>query len=323
MNAALEANTAGLWAQLPALTQAVATAHAELAVPHPQANAHLREALAQPASPLPADAWRWAALALGFEVEDAQLLAAARTRQAERLGTTSDPWAIEQWPSHWPDFQPPPAAAHAFAPCPQRLGLYVVAPSADWIARLVEVGVPTVQLRFKSDDPRAVEREVKAAIDAARGSDSLLFINDFWQLAIEHGAYGVHLGQEDVDTADFEAIRQAGLRLGLSTHGYSEMLRAAHWRPSYMALGAVYATNLKVMPTQPQGPARLARYAALMAPHFPLVAIGGIDRQRLNEVLPSGVGSVAAVRALLQAPNLRDEAQAWMQRCPASPSSGL
>jgi thiamine-phosphate pyrophosphorylase len=137
-------------------------------------------------------------------------------------------------------------------------------------------------------------------VQAVQGTGALLFINDHWQAAIEAQAYGVHLGQEDLQTADLNAIRAAGLRLGLSSHGYAEMLRAAAVGPSYVAMGAVYATTLKRMATPPQGPARLGLYARLMHKHA-TVAIGGIDAQRLPDVLASGVGSVAVVRALVAA----------------------
>jgi thiamine-phosphate pyrophosphorylase len=111
----------------------------------------------------------------------------------------------------------------------------------------------------------------------------------------------VHLGQEDLDTADLDAIRVAGLRLGISTHGFAEMLIADRYSPSYIAMGAVFPTTLKRMQTAPQGTARLHRYAHLMR-DYPTVAIGGIDASTLAEVLSSGVGSVAVVRALVAAP---------------------
>ncbi len=203
----------------------------------------------------------------------------------------------------------------AFAPCPQQLGLYAVLPDAAWVARMAEAGVPTLQLRFKSDDRAAVAREVQAAVRAVQGSASLLFINDHWREAIDAGAYGVHLGQEDLEGAreQLHSIRSAGLRLGLSTHGYAELLRAESVGPSYLALGAVYATTLKRMATAPQGPGRLAAYARLMR-HRPLVAIGGIDFARLDEVLPSGVGSIAVVRALVAAQDPAAEARRFMDR---------
>jgi thiamine-phosphate pyrophosphorylase len=162
---------------------------------------------------------------------------------------------------------------------------------------MARAGVPTVQLRFKSEDPVAVQREVQAAVDAVRGTSSLLFINDHWREAIAAGAYGVHLGQEDMDVADFAAIRAAGLRLGLSSHGYAEMVRADTLSPSYIAMGAVYPTTLKRMATAPQGPGRLAAYARLMR-DYPGVGIGGIDAAHLREIKATGVGSLAVVRAI-------------------------
>ena len=249
---------------------------------------------------------------MGFVEDDAQLLALAWMAQAQRTGSF-DPAA---WPDTPQDFGVnTQARADAFAPCPHRLGLYAVLPDAEWVARMAQAGVPTLQLRFKSEDSAAVAREVQAAVRAVQGTDSLLFINDHWREAIDAGAYGVHLGQEDLEGAreHLGSIRAAGLRLGLSTHGYAELLRAESVAPSYLALGAVYATTLKRMATAPQGPGRLAAYARLLK-HRPLVAIGGIDFARLTEVLPSGVGSVAVVRALVAAEDPIAQAQRFMQR---------
>ena len=192
---------------------------------------------------------------------------------------------------------------NAFAPCPQHLGLYAVLPDAAWVGRMARAGVPTLQLRFKSDDESAIKREVTAAVQSVQGTGSLLFINDHWQAAIDAGAYGVHLGQEDIEALrphEVQALRDAGLRLGLSTHGYAEMTRADRHSPSYLALGAVFPTTLKRMATAAQGTGRLQAYAQLMQA-YPLVAIGGIDPSRMPEVLASAVGSVAVVRAIIGA----------------------
>jgi thiamine-phosphate pyrophosphorylase len=238
-----------------------------------------------------------ACIALGFIEIDAECLARAWQAMSERTGQFN--------PAAWPD-QPVDFGmrawprANAFASTPKQLGLYAVLPDAAWVSRMARAGVPTVQLRFKSEDARAVEREVQAAVEAVKGTKSLLFINDHWQAAIAAGAYGVHLGQEDMGIADLAAIRAAGLRLGLSSHGYAEMLQADRFSPSYIAMGAVFPTTLKRMATAPQGTGRLQAYARLMR-DYPLVAIGGIDAVRMKEVLSSGVGSVAVVRALVGA----------------------
>ena len=247
-----------------------------------------------------------AALALHFPAHDA--LCIARAWQPGR----------QDWPTDFARFPrvrhaalaSPDAPPQPFAPCPPDLGLYAVVPSAEWIERLVPLAVPTVQLRFKSDDAAAVKAEVARAAQAAMGRASRLFINDHWRVALDHhaamggdsGIYGIHLGQEDLDEADLDAIRASGLRLGVSTHGYAEMLRVAAIGPSYLALGAIFPTTTKVMPTAPQGMGRFRAYVALMQPVVPaLVGIGGVNGSNLREVLDVGVGSAAVVRAVTEA----------------------
>lgn len=234
---------------------------------------------------------------LGFLEHDAQCVAQAWNKQSQRMGEFS----IAHWPCDPQDFGIAPVPrANAFPACPRALGLYAVLPDAQWVGRMAHAGVPTVQLRFKSNDAAAIRHEIRAAVSAVRGTDALLFINDHWQIAIDEGAYGVHLGQEDMEDAPIEHLRTAGLRLGLSTHGYAEMLRADMVSPSYIALGAVFPTTLKRMQTAPQGLGRLYAYAKLMR-HTPLVAIGGIDETQMPQVMRSGVGSIAMVRALTTA----------------------
>lgn len=191
--------------------------------------------------------------------------------------------------------------AYDFAPCDiNRLGLYPVVDTVAWLEKVLQQGVKTLQLRIKDKTPAEVVADVKTAVALGRQYQARLFINDYWQLAIEHDAYGVHLGQEDMLIADFVAIKQAGLKLGLSTHGYYEILRAHQIKPSYIALGHIYPTVTKDMPSKPQGLQRLQRYADLMQ-DYPLVAIGGISIARAPKVAATGVGSVAVVTAITRA----------------------
>ncbi|ALB64673.1 thiamine-phosphate pyrophosphorylase [Cronobacter condimenti 1330] len=199
-----------------------------------------------------------------------------------------------------------------FAPVPRRLGLYPVVDSVDWIARLLEAGVRTIQLRIKDKTDEDVEEDVRAAIDLARRYDARLFINDYWRLAITHQAYGVHLGQEDLETADLEAIRAAGLRLGVSTHDDMEIDVALAVRPSYIALGHVFPTQTKQMPSAPQGLTQLAAHVKRLG-DYPTVAIGGISLARAPAVLETGVGSIAVVSAITHAPDWRAATQQLLE----------
>jgi thiamine-phosphate pyrophosphorylase len=190
-----------------------------------------------------------------------------------------------------------------FAPLTGPLGFYPVVHDAAWVQRLLDWGVRTVQLRIKAADhpPAEIEREVMAAVEAGKKvPGAQVFINDHWQLALAAGAYGVHLGQEDLDTADLAALRSAGLRLGLSTHTPAELARAKAVQPSYLAIGPIYPTTLKVMPYEPVGLARLKAWAALAAP-YPVVAIGGISLALVPGVMACGVDGVAVVSAVTQA----------------------
>ena len=188
----------------------------------------------------------------------------------------------------------------SFAPLTHPIGFYPVVPTAAWVARLLGWGVRTIQLRIKAADrtPAEISAEVIAAIDAGKAvPEAQVFINDHWQLALAANAYGVHLGQEDLDTADIEALRAAGIRLGLSTHTPAELARAKAVQPSYLAIGPIYPTTLKVMPYEPVGLERLAAWVKLAAP-YPVVAIGGISLERLPGVMACGVDGVAVVSAV-------------------------
>ena len=197
-----------------------------------------------------------------------------------------------------------------FAPLAHPIGFYPVVPTAEWVERLLGWGVRTIQLRIKAADhtPADILAQVKAAIEAGKAvPGAQVFINDHWQQALAAGAYGVHLGQEDLDTADIEALRNAGIRLGLSTHTPAELARAKAVQPSYLAIGPIYPTTLKVMPYEPVGLERLSAWAKLAAP-CPVVAIGGISLERLPGVLACGVDGVAVVSAVTLATDPRQAA---------------
>lgn len=192
----------------------------------------------------------------------------------------------------------------AFPPTAAQLGLYPVVDSVEWIARLLDAGVRTLQLRIKDRVEHEVEQQIIDAIALGKRYQARLFINDYWRLAIKHQAYGVHLGQEDLDIADLDAIHAAGLRLGLSTHDDAELERALAEQPSYIALGHVFPTRTKVMPSAPQGLAELTRHLARLQ-GISTVAIGGISLDRAPQVLATGVGSIAVVSAITQASDWR------------------
>src|SRR5262249_53219508 len=153
--------------------------------------------------------------------------------------------------------------------------------SCDWLRKLLPLGVKTAQLRIKKLDGKELEDEIASAIELAKKYQCRLFINDYWELAVRFSAYGIHLGQEDLLKADIERIHSAGLRLGVSTHCYSEVARALALRPSYLAIGPIHATTTKEMKFAPQGIEALKRWRRTL--RYPLVAIGGCILDNTHE----------------------------------------
>jgi thiamine-phosphate pyrophosphorylase len=188
---------------------------------------------------------------------------------------------------------------------------YLIVDSTDWIARLVPLGVKLVQLRIKERPVPALRAEIRAARVICAAHQCQLIVNDYWQLAIEERCDFVHLGQEDLAVADLGAIRSAGLKLGLSTHDEAELLTALGAEPDYIALGPVYPTILKQMKWAPQGLERLREWKQRIG-KLPLVAIGGLNLDRLDGVFASGAGSAAVVTdiTLNASPELRT--QQWL-----------
>lgn len=262
-------------------------------------------------------------LASGFVLQDAVVVAKAYVNQgltyAEGIGQGPGPLARTAWPHSLTAYPQVTAYSQnslsesrdlqcgAFKRLDPDLGIYPVVDNLLLLEQLLAAGVKTVQLRIKSNALKSnvlasdeLEAQIQTAIALGKHYDAQLFINDHWQLAIKHGAFGVHLGQEDLAVTDLNAIHAAGLALGISSHGYFELLRAHQHSPSYIALGYIFPTTTKQMPSAPQGLCKLTHYVELLNAHYPLVAIGGIGPSNLAQVKATGVSNIAVVRAITE-----------------------
>jgi hydroxymethylpyrimidine kinase/phosphomethylpyrimidine kinase/thiamine-phosphate diphosphorylase len=190
----------------------------------------------------------------------------------------------------------------------EALGVYPVMPNSDWVARVLQAGsgVRVVQLRLKEETLEGrgftLKEEIQRSMALARAHQALLFVNDHWELALELGADGVHLGQGDLPHADLPALARAGLYLGVSTHSDWELATALACQPSYIAYGPVFATTSKVMPWQAQGLNQLQERCQLLGDlGYPVVAIGGMDVARTEQAARAGASGVALISAVTQA----------------------
>ncbi|MDU0352928.1 bifunctional hydroxymethylpyrimidine kinase/phosphomethylpyrimidine kinase [Paraglaciecola aquimarina] len=257
------------------------------------------------------------AMALGYPLLDAICIAKAYVNQGLTAGYAvgQGPGVLSRngWPQRLSDFPTIILPAQQslllneklrFTKVQTPLQVYPVTQSVGVLEQVLAAGALTVQLRIKgSIEPVELEQNIKQAIDLGRQYQAQVFINDHWQLAIKHHAFGVHLGQEDMLEADLKQIADAGLALGLSSHGYFEILLAAQRNPSYLAIGHVFPTPTKSMPSQPQGLSKLSRYGQLLQGKLPLVAIGGINAENMATIKQSKIDDIAVVRAIEEAVN--------------------
>lgn len=190
---------------------------------------------------------------------------------------------------------------------------YLIVDSARWIERLVPLGVRLVQLRIKDRPEAELRDEIRAAKATCDRHGCQLVVNDYWRLAIDEGCDFVHLGQEDLAVADREAIRAAGLKLGLSTHDETELQAALDAEPDYVALGPIYPTILKQMKWAPQGLPRLAIWRERVRP-LPLVAIGGLNVERIDGVFQHGADSAAVVTDITLNADPESRTREWIAR---------
>lgn len=161
------------------------------------------------------------------------------------------------------------------------------------------IGRGIIQLRIKHT-LKNLELEIKKSVACAKKYGAQLFINDCWELAIQYGATGIHLGQEYLQQADIKKIyRRAELHLGISSHCYHEVAHAHAIQPSYIACGPIFPTTSKIMQFNPQGITQLERWRRTL--RYPLVAIGGINLERLPAILSTGVDGVALISAITKA----------------------
>lgn len=188
---------------------------------------------------------------------------------------------------------------------------YPIFDNLRWLERTLPLGVKLVQLRIKEMPEPELRDAIAAARDLAMAHGTILVVNDYWRLAIDLGCDWVHLGQEDLDTADVPAIRRAGIRLGVSTHDHAELDRALSLQPDYVALGPVYPTILKKMRWHEQGLARVTEWKRLIG-DIPLVAIGGMSVERARGAFEAGADIVSAVTDITLNADPEARVRAWL-----------
>ncbi len=189
--------------------------------------------------------------------------------------------------------------------------LYLCTPDrpdlADFLAACIEGGVDVVQLRDKDLDARLLIARARVAAEVCRAHGVPFVLNDRPDLALEVGADGVHVGQDDAPVSLARRILGPGAIVGLSTHSESDLAAAADEDVSYVSAGPVEAT-----PTKPGREGTGVDYVSLASARssVPVFVTGGVTPERIPALTSAGVRHFVVVRFLTRAADARRAARA-------------
>ena len=175
------------------------------------------------------------------------------------------------------------------------------------VARLAyEGGADAVQLRMKHSDGREM---LEQALEIRKVADEycrFFFVNDRVDIAMASGADGVHLGQSDIPLEVARDLMGETAIIGISVGNVEQAVAAAEGGADYIGIGAIFNTSTK--PDAKQGVGLGAIYEIRQAVDIPIVAIGGINRGNIQDVVRAGADAAAVVSAVVAQDDIRSAA---------------
>jgi len=169
------------------------------------------------------------------------------------------------------------------------------------LPRAARAGLTDLMIREKDLPGGPLLTLVREAIARARPEGIRVTVNDRVDVAIAAGADGVHLGVAGLPAADARTLGRGELRVGVSTHSLEELRAASEAVADYVTFGPVFPTASKAAYGPPVGVPALRR--AVDETALPVLALGGITAERAPELRGVGIAGVAAIGAILLAPD--------------------
>ncbi|OGW13998.1 MAG: thiamine-phosphate diphosphorylase [Nitrospirae bacterium GWA2_42_11] len=178
------------------------------------------------------------------------------------------------------------------------------------VRRSIDGGVKAVQLRGKNLPAREILRIGERLRLLTSEYSVKLFINDRIDVAMILGADGVHLGQNGLPVGIVRKILGDSLIIGVSTHSLKEAKDAERGGADFITFGPIFATPSKVVYGPPVGLRRLVNLTGRIK--IPVFAIGGINMDRIQDVMKKGANGVAVISAILNSESVYDAAASML-----------
>ena len=167
----------------------------------------------------------------------------------------------------------------------------------------VDAEVPLFQIREKSLPARVLFELVARAAELTHGSKTRLLVNDRSDIARAAGADGVHLTTQSLPVEVVRKICGAEFLIGVSTHSLDEARAARSAGADFVVFGPVFETDSKRAYGPPQGVDKLSEVTRELG-EFPVVAIGGVTLENVDDCFHAGASGVAAIGMLNDAEQL-------------------
>ena len=195
--------------------------------------------------------------------------------------------------------------------------LYVITESAiskgrsnEFVVKeAIKGGAKIIQLREKQWDKNKIKKEAIKLLKICRKNNAIFILNDYVDVALDIGADGVHLGQSDMPISEARKICGDKLIIGLSTHSVEQAVKANEEDADYITIGPIFNTRAKdyIIGTE-------IIKEILRKIKKPLIAIGGINKNNIDDVLRQGVKSVAVISAVVGAEDVKGAANALVEK---------
>ncbi|NOY65585.1 MAG: thiamine phosphate synthase [Nitrospirae bacterium] len=180
----------------------------------------------------------------------------------------------------------------------------------ETVRMVLDAGIKWVQYREKYLTRKEIYYQAERLRRITEEYRAILIINDYADIALSVDADGVHLGQEDLPL--YEGRKVMGPRIiGISTHNMDEAKRAEYGSADYIGYGPIYPTATKEDADIPKGTAGLQVITDNV--NIPVVAIGGIKLESLEEIFKAGAAAVAVASAILRAEDPHNKAREFVK----------
>ena len=173
-------------------------------------------------------------------------------------------------------------------------------------------GIRLIQYRDKLAGKKLYLEKARALAALCRELGIDLLLNDHVDIAALVDCAGIHLGQEDLPTAEAKLLLGPTKIVGRSTHDLQQATAAIREGADYINIGPVFATNTKATPVRPVGLDMVREIARIST--VPVTTMGGIGMDNAADVVRAGADRVAVVTAITQAPDISEAARKLVQR---------